>query len=315
MKVLALAGGVGGAKLAAGLQNFLPPEDLTVVVNTADDFRLWGLYVSPDLDTVMYTLAGVANPETGWGIKGETFHSLEMLARYGEDPWFMLGDKDLATHVLRTARLYKGDSLTEIAAGLSAALGIRASMLPMCDEPVSTRVHTPDDVLDFQDYFVRRRQRDEVLGIELRGIKESRITGAISEALAEADVVVICPSNPIVSVGPILAVPGMTEALSASAAPKVAVSPIVGGRALKGPADRMMHSLGHEVSATGVARMYKGLVDGMVIDEADAAEEEGIKALGIEVLATDSVMRVEGDRKRLAGEVSEFGATLGAHWT
>ena len=314
MKVLALAGGVGGAKLAAGLRDFLSPEDLTVVVNTADDFRLWGLHVSPDLDTVMYTLAGVANPETGWGVQNETFYSLEMLARYGEDPWFMLGDKDLATHVLRTDRLYRGDSLTEITATLSAALGIRASMLPMCDEPVATRVHTPDGPLDFQDYFVRRRQRDEVLGVDLRGIEEAGITGAVSEALAEAEIVVICPSNPIVSIGPILAVPGMTDALSTSAAPKVAVSPIVGGRALKGPADRMMHSLGHEVSATGVARMYRGLVDGMVIDEADAAEREDIAALGMEVLVTDSVMKDERDRKRLAGEVLQFGVSLEARW-
>ena len=307
-KTLALAGGVGGAKLAAGLQSALPPENLTVVVNTADDFRLWGLHVSPDLDTVMYTLAGIANPQTGWGIRDETFDALEMLSRYGEDVWFKLGDRDLATHVLRTARLYNGGSLTQITVSLSSALGIRASVLPMCDEPVSTRVHTPEGPLDFQDYFVRRRQEDEVLGIDLRGIGGARVTGAVSEALAEAEVVIFCPSNPIVSIGPILAVPGMTEALSASAAPKISVSPIVGGRALKGPADRMMNSLGHEVSATGVAQMYEGLVDGMVIDRTDAAEKDDIAALGMKVLVTDSVMRDEKDRERLAREVLEFGA-------
>ena len=310
MKTLALAGGVGGAKLAAGLQEILPPGDLTVVVNTADDFDLWGLHISPDLDTVMYTLAGVANPQAGWGLRNETFDALEMLDRYGEDTWFKLGDRDLATHVLRTARLNRGESLTEITGSLSAALGVRASVLPMCDEPVATLVHTPDGPLEFQDYFVRRRQRDEVLGIDLRGIKETRISSAASGALAEAEAVVFCPSNPIVSIGPVLAVPGMTESLSASSAPKVAVSPIVGGRALKGPADRMMDSLGHEVSATGVARMYEGLVDGMVVDQTDAAEEDEIEALGIEVLVTDSVMRDEEDRGRLAREVLEFAAAL-----
>ncbi|CAN5722413.1 2-phospho-L-lactate transferase [soil metagenome] len=311
-KTLALAGGVGGAKLAAGLQATLPHEDLTVVVNTADDFRLWGLHVSPDLDTVMYTLAGIANPQTGWGMRHETFDALEMLGHYGEDTWFKLGDRDLATHVLRTAQLYSGGSLTEITAKLAASLGVKTSLLPMCDEPVSTLVHTPDGPLEFQDYFVRRCQRDEVLGINLRGIEGSRISSAVSEALAEAEVVVLCPSNPIVSIGPILSVPGMTEALSASSAPKVAVSPIVGGRALKGPADRMMDSLGHEVSAAGVSRMYEGLVDGMVVDREDAEEEDDIVALGMEVLVTDSVMRDEEDRERLAREVLEFGAALGA---
>lgn len=310
-KTVALAGGVGGAKLAAGLQAALPPEDLTVVVNTADDFRLWGLHISPDLDTVMYTLAGIPNPETGWGIRGETFDALEMLGHYGEDTWFKLGDKDLATHVLRTARLYSGESLTEITSRLASSLGVKPSLLPMCDEPVSTLVHTPEGPLEFQDYFVRRRQRDEVLGVDLRGIEGARVSPAVSKAIAEAEVVVLGPSNPTVSINPILSVPGMTGALLASSAPKVAVSPIVGGRALKGPADRMMDSLGHEVSATGVARMYKELVNGMVIDRADAEEEDDIAALGTEALVTDSVMRDEQDRERLAREILEFGRTLG----
>ncbi|CAN5686010.1 2-phospho-L-lactate transferase [soil metagenome] len=314
-KTLALAGGVGGAKLAAGLQSALPPEDLTVMVNTADDFRRWGLHISPDLDTVMYTLAGIANPQTGWGLRGETFEALNMLNRYGEDAWFKLGDRDLATHVLRTSRLHDGESLTEITADLSSTLGVRASVLPMCDEPVATLVHTPQGLLEFQDYFVRRRQRDEVLGLDLRGIEEARVPRAVSDALAEAEVIVFCPSNPIVSISPILAVPGMVETLSAASAPKVAVSPIVGGRALKGPADRMMGSLGHEVSATGVARMYEGIVDGMVLDRADVAEEDGIVELGMEVLVTDAVMRDEKDRGRLAREVLEFAGAPGVRWT
>jgi LPPG:FO 2-phospho-L-lactate transferase len=310
MKVCALAGGVGGAKLAAGLQDVLQPGELTVVVNTADDFELWGLRICPDLDTVMYTLAGIANPETGWGVKGESFGALAMLARYGEETWFKLGDRDLATHVLRTARLRAGEALTGITTNLSAALGVRNSILPMCDEPVATVLKTPDGPLEFQEYFVRRGQRDEVLGVELHGIEDARPTDAVSRALGAADLVVLCPSNPLVSIGPILAVPGMQKALTASRAPKIAVSPLVGGRALKGPADRMLDSLGYEVSATGVARIYKGLVDGMVVDGIDVGERAGIEALGMQVLTTDAVMRDAGDRARLAMEVLQFGAGL-----
>jgi LPPG:FO 2-phospho-L-lactate transferase len=308
MKVCALAGGVGGAKLAAGLQDVLQPGELTVVVNTADDFELWGLRICPDLDTVMYTLAGIANPQTGWGVEGESFGALGMLASYGEETWFKLGDRDLATHVLRTARLRAGETLTGIMTNFSAALGVRSSVLPMCDEPVATVLDTPDGQLEFQEYFVRRGQRDEVIGVELRGIESARPTDAVSRALAAADVVVFCPSNPVVSIGPILAVPGMQKALAASRAPKIAVSPLIGGRALKGPADRMLDTLGYEVSATGVARIYEGLVDGMVVDGIDAGERRGIEALGMRVLTTDAVMRDSGDQARLALEVLQFGA-------
>jgi LPPG:FO 2-phospho-L-lactate transferase len=310
MKVLALAGGVGGAKLAAGLEAALSPGDLAVVVNTADDFDLWGLRVCPDLDTVMYTLAGISNRRTGWGVEDESFAALDMLARYGEDTWFKLGDRDLATHILRTARLRAGEPLTRIIADLSDALGVRSAVLPMCDEPVATVLDTPDGHLEFQEYFVRRGQRDLVRGIELRGIEDARPTEAAMGALEAADLVVLCPSNPVVSIGPILAVPGMQGALEASRAPKVAVSPIVGGRALKGPADTMLASMGHEVSAAGVARMYEGLVEGMVIDRVDEEERSGIEALGMGVLATATIMRDEPDRARLAREVIEFGAGL-----
>ena len=310
MKVCALAGGVGGAKLAAGLQEVLPPGDLTVLVNTADDFDLWGLRICPDLDTVMYTLAGISNPQTGWGLAGESFNALNMLARYGEDTWFKLGDHDLATHVLRTARLRAGATLTTITDALSVSLGVRSVVLPMSDEKVSTVLKTPTGLLEFQEYFVRRGQRDEVLGVELRGIEKARPTDAVLEALVAADMVVFCPSNPVVSVGPILALAGMREVLAASSAPKVAVSPIVGGRALKGPADRMLASLGHEVSAAGVAAMYEGLVDGMVVDRVDGGERADIEALRMRALVTDSVMRGVADRARLAREVVEFGTGL-----
>ena len=312
MRVVALAGGVGGAKLAAGLEAVLPPGDLSVIVNTADDFDLWGLHICPDLDTVMYTLAGLANPETGWGVREESFDALSMISAYGEDAWFRLGDRDLATHVLRTERLRAGKSLTEVTAGLAGALGARSALLPMCDEPVATAVKTPEGSLEFQDYFVRRGQRDEVLGVDLRGIDEACMTEGVRGAIAAADAIVLCPSNPVVSVGPILAVPGMREALLTSSAPKVAVSPLVGGKALKGPADEMMRTLGHEVSSLGVARMYEELLTGFVIDRSDAEEGPGIEALGMRVLATDAVMHDEDDRGRLGREVLDLCSDLGA---
>jgi len=307
VRVLALAGGVGGAKLAAGLQDVLPPVELSVVVNTADDFDLWGLRICPDLDTVMYTLAGISNPETGWGIAGETFETLNMLGRYDEDTWFKLGDRDLATHILRTKRLRAGDTLSDVTAGLSGALGVESTLMPMSDDPVSTVLETPAGRLEFQEYFVRRGQRDEVLRVELRGIESARPTEAVLAAISGADAIVLCPSNPVVSVGPILALPGVREALARSSAPKVAVSPIVGGRALKGPADKMLASLGHEVSATGVARIYEDLVDGIIVDGIDEGERDGIGTLGMSVLVTDSVMRNAADRARLASETLEFG--------
>jgi LPPG:FO 2-phospho-L-lactate transferase len=310
MKVVALAGGVGGAKLAAGLQDVLPAGDLTVVVNTADDFDLWGLHICPDLDTVMYTLASIANPETGWGIVDESFETLNMLGRYGEDTWFKLGDRDLATHVLRTDRLRSGETLTEITDRLSGALDLASAVLPMTDDPVSTVLDTPEGRLEFQEYFVRRGQKDEVLGVELRGIEDAGPTEAVLAAISGADAIIFCPSNPVVSIGPILALPGMRKALALSRAPKVAVSPIVGGRALKGPADKMLLSLGHEVSSAGVAAIYAGLVDGMVVDTVDDDDRAGIEAIGMRVLVTDSVMREAGDRARLASETLEFGVGM-----
>ena len=312
MRVCALAGGVGGAKVAAGLQAALPPGDLSVVVNTADDFDLWGLRICPDLDTVMYTLAGLANRQTGWGVEDESFDALGMISGYGEEAWFKLGDRDLATHILRTQRLRAGARLAQVTASLASALGIRNTLLPMSDEPVSTILKTPEGLLEFQEYFVRRRQRDEVLGVELRGIEAARVPAEVSEAVGGAEAIVLCPSNPVVSIGPILAVPGMRELLAGSSATKVAVSPIVGGRALKGPADKMLRTLGHEVSATGVARMYGGLVDGFVLDLADEEEAPEISSLGMRVLSTDAVMRDEPDRERLAREILRLCSELGA---
>ena len=310
MGVLALAGGVGGAKLASGFQSALPRGDLSVVVNTADDFELWGMRICPDLDTVMYTLAGLANLETGWGVASDSFSALDMIFAYGEDTWFKLGDKDLATHVIRTQRLRAGMRLTEVTTGLAAALGVRSTLLPMCDEPVSTVLKTPEGLLDFQEYFVRRGQKDEVLGVELRGIENARVPEEVSGAISEAEAIIFCPSNPIVSIGPILAVPGMRELLAGSPAPKVAISPIIGGRALKGPADKMLRSLGREVSSAGIARTYEGTVNGMVIDHIDVKEKARISALNMRVLVTEAVMRDEADRERLAREVLRFCSEL-----
>lgn len=310
-KVVALAGGVGGAKLAQGLQAALPSGALTVIVNTADDFDHYGLRICPDLDTVLYTLAGLANPATGWGIAGDTFHTLGAIAAYGRDPWFTLGDRDFATHILRSERLRAGMRLTGVMAELAAALGVLSRILPMCDEPVATLVETPAGRLEFQEYFVGRRQADDVTGVVFSGIAAATIPAGVAAALAAADTIVLCPSNPIVSIGPILAVAGMRAALEMAPAPVVAVSPIVGGKALKGPADRMLATLGHEVSSVGVARMYVGLIDGLMIDDADRDQADRIRELGIEPLVTGTIMGGLGDRQRLADETLAFASGLG----
>ncbi|HEV2067380.1 MAG TPA: 2-phospho-L-lactate transferase, partial [Thermomicrobiales bacterium] len=310
--VVALAGGVGGAKLAQGLAGAVDPERLSIIVNTADDFRLWGLHISPDLDTVMYTLAGIANPVTGWGIAGDSFAALDMLGRLGEDAWFRVGDQDFATHIRRTSALQAGRSLTDITAGMSTALGIEPSILPMTDSPVSTMVEPPAGTLAFQDYFVARRQQDDVLGVTFEGIDGAALTDDVTAALSQARIIVICPSNPIVSIGPILALPGVRARLAASPAVRVAVSPIVAGKALKGPADRMLTTLGHDSSATGVAALYRDLVDLFVIDSQDAAERPAIEALGMRVHVTDTIMGGLDDRERLAREVLDVTAGVEA---
>jgi LPPG:FO 2-phospho-L-lactate transferase len=308
--IVALAGGVGGAKMAQGLQAALPPGDLTVVVNTADDFELYGLRISPDLDTVMYTLAGIADPVNGWGVAGDTRYTLDAIARYGQDAWFLLGDQDFATHILRTERLRAGTPLSAVTTELAGALGIRSRIVPMTDDRVATLVDTPAGRLEFQDYFVGRRQSDDVLGVSFAGIEQSSAHPDALAAVREAAAVVIAPSNPIVSVAPILDTPGMRGALAETAAPIVAVSPIVGGRALKGPAAQMLTTLGHEVSPLGVARLYAGLIDGLVIDEVDRELAPAIELAGPRVLVTATVMAVEADRRRLAAEVLDFAASL-----
>ena len=305
--IVLLAGGVGGAKMAHGLQAHLGNR-LVVVVNTADDLERHGLLVSPDHDTVMYTLAGIDNREWGWGIAGETFNVADMLARYGEETWFRLGDRDLATHIVRTARLRRGDRPTQIARDLQHALGVRAVVLPMSDQAVRTEVLTDDGWLEFQDYFVRRHQEPEVRDLRFAGIDEATSTPEVDAALEAAEAIVIAPSNPFVSVRPILSVAGIEAGLQTArsrGAPVVAVSGIVGGAALKGPADRMLVSLGHEASALGVARQYTGIADVFVLDRLDEALVAPIRELGLRTVVTDTIMADDAGRARLAADVLE----------
>ncbi|HYK94785.1 MAG TPA: 2-phospho-L-lactate transferase [Candidatus Dormibacteraeota bacterium] len=305
--VVTLAGGVGGARLAHGLQAHLGSA-LTVIVNTADDVERHGLHVSPDHDTVMYTLAGIDNREWGWGLEGETFAAAGMLDRYGEESWFRLGDRDLATHIVRSARLRRGDRPTEIALELQRALGVAAAVLPMSDAAVRTQVLTDDGWLDFQDYFVRRHQEPAVRDVRFVGIEDARATPEVEAALGQAAAIVIAPSNPFVSVRPILGVAGIEARLQVArtrGVPVVAVSGIVGGAALKGPADRMLVSLGHEASALGVARQYTGVADVFVLDTVDATLEAHIAALGMRTIVTETIMRGDAGRARLAGEILE----------
>ena len=305
---VALSGGVGGAKLVAGLARVLVPSALLVVANTGDDFEHLGLHVSPDLDTLTYTLAGLNEPETGWGRAGETWSFMAALEALGGETWFRLGDGDLATHVERTRRLAAGESLSEIAARFGARLGIAARIVPMSDDPVRTIVRTPEGALAFQHYFVRLGCEPEVSGFEFAGAEVARANPALLEALDDPalEAVVICPSNPFISIDPILALPQVKAKIRAAAAPAIAVSPIVGGRALKGPTAKMMRELKLAENAAAIARHYGDLLDGYVIDRQDGAIEEEVRALGLEVLVSDTVMTGAADQVALARAVLGF---------
>jgi len=312
-RIVALAGGVGGAKLAYGLYRTLG-ERLAVVVNTGDDFEHWGLTICPDLDTVMYNLAGLNHPELGWGLAGETQRALAMMQRYGGESWFGLGDGDLATHLLRTQRLRSGLNLTEVTFELKAALDITAALLPMSDQPVRTLVQTDEGVLPFQRYFVQRRCEPRLLGLEFDGIDAARPSPQVLAALDRAAAVVLCPSNPYLSLDPILLLPGLAERLRAFAGPVVAVSPIVGGQAIKGPAAKIMAELGVEASALAVAQHIAGRIrlDGFVLDAVDAHLADAVAALGVTPRVTDTIMRDAESKERLAREVLALAAELTA---
>ena len=308
MKIVLLAGGVGGAKLADGLQRRVG-DDLTVIVNTGDDLELHGLMIWPDHDTVAYTLADLDDEIRGWGLRGESWTVMDRLEELGEMTWFRLGDRDLATHIWRTERLRAGDRPTDVALELQRAMGIPARILPMADHPVRTEVLTADGWLEFQEYFVHRHQEPVVHEVRFRGVEAAHATSEVLAALDGAEAVVIAPSNPIVSVAPILAVPGLRDAIVATRrrnVPIVAVSGIVGGKALKGPADRMLASLGRESTAVGVAREYAGIADAFVLDDVDRETRGAIEALGMRTLVTDTIMTDDAGRERLAGEVLAF---------
>ena len=303
VEVLALAGGVGGAKLALGLARLLSPSKLAIVVNTGDDECFYGLHVSPDLDTVMYTLAGLSNPDTGWGLAGDTFSALEMLGRYGVDTWFNLGDRDLATHIHRTHLLRQGATLSEVTAKLSTGVGVDHCIAPMSDQPVRTLLTTQAGDLAMQDYFVRQRSEPRVTGVKYAGAETASPSPTLLSAMEQAKLLVLCPSNPYLSVGPILAIPGVREGLESFKGLRVAVSPIVGGSALRGPAAKMMGELGDDVSSLGVARQYKGIMDAFLIDHQDASLATDIEAMGITAVPASIIMETEDDKVALADQI------------
>jgi LPPG:FO 2-phospho-L-lactate transferase len=305
-KILAIAGGVGGAKLALGLTRVLPPENLTVVVNTGDDEIFHGLHVSPDLDSVTYALAGLTNPDTGWGVAGDSFRTLEALGRLGAETWFGLGDLDFATHIRRTALLADGLSLSQATGEITTHLGIECAIVPMTDAPVRTIAITDAGDLAFQEYFVHRGCEPRILDVRFDGADVAQASPAFAEALKQADAIVYCPSNPLVSIGPILAVPGVRHAIESFAGPRIAVSPIVGGQALKGPAAKMMEELGEQVSCVGVARRYVDLCDALVIDDVDRAHATGVESCGMRAVVTGTIMQTEADKVRLAREIVDL---------
>jgi LPPG:FO 2-phospho-L-lactate transferase len=301
--ILALTGGIGGSKLLQGLTQVMDPAELTVIVNTADDLILHGLTICPDVDTVIYTLAGVADQERGWGIEGDTFNALQWLGRYGREHWFNLGDRDLATHLHRSALLKEGLALTDVTDLIRRALAVRARILPMSNERVSTIVLTDDGPQPFQSYLVRDGARHAVRGVILEGIERSRPAPGVLEAIETADGIILGPSNPIISIGPVLAVPGIRAALRTTKAPVVAISPVVCGRSLKGPTDKFLAGLGHEVSALSVARLYHDFLDLLIIDRLDTDLLPAIEALPLTVSATETIMNNLEQKAALAKEV------------
>jgi len=301
--ITALAGGVGAARFLQGLIRVISEENLTVIVNTGDDIELFGLHVSPDIDIVIYTLAGIVDEEKGWGIKGDTFHCLDMLQKYGHETWFRLGDRDLAAHIQRTTLLKCGLKLSEITAKMSHALGLKVRILPMTDEKFGTFIVTDRGRMHFQEYLVKRGAQDRVAGVEFEGVGEARPAPDVLESILSSEAVIVCPSNPIVSIGTVLSIPGVKEALMKTKARVAAISPIVGGRPIKGPADKLMSGLGLEVSAYAVAAYYRDFLDVYVIDDVDRGEKSRIEALGLKVGVTDTVMSSMENKIRLAEAV------------
>src|SRR5438105_3892229 len=303
--IVVLAGGVGAARFLQGLVQVVPQSRITVIGNTGDDRDFYGLHVSPDLDIVTYTLAGVVDETHGWGIRNDTYNTMSQLTRYGNEDWFLLGDRDLATHIHRTNLLRQGRTLSEVTENLRTHFGLRMRILPMSDQPVTTHIQTPAGLLHFQEYMVKRRCADEVQDVIFTGAGEARPAPGVLDAIKDAEAILIAPSNPIVSIGSILAVPGIHDALHEASGMVVAVSPIVGGAPIKGPADKLMSGLGMEVSAVGVARCYRDFLDVMVIDQEDADLAPAIEDLGIPAVTTNTIMRDDATKAALARTVLE----------
>ncbi|HYL86054.1 MAG TPA: 2-phospho-L-lactate transferase [Candidatus Angelobacter sp.] len=299
-KITALAGGVGASKLLLGLYQVMDPAGLTIIVNTGDDLVLHGLKISPDLDIVTYTLAGIVDPVKGWGFRGETFHALKRLAAFGRPNWFNLGDRDLATHIHRAALLAEGKTLSQAAESIRVALGVKVRILPMSDSPIPTIIDSNEGPLHFQEYLVKRRAEPVVQGIRFAGAESALPSPGVLEAMRDADRILICPSNPLISIGPILAVPGVREALRARKSDVIAVCPIVGGKSLKGPSDKMLTQLGHTASALGVAKLYADFAGTLVIDPVDKAQAAAIQQLGIKVAVLPTVMKTLAQKRKLA---------------
>lgn len=299
-KITALGGGVGASKLLLGLYEVMDPEALTIIVNTGDDIVLHGLKISPDLDIVTYTLAGIVDPAKGWGIRGDTFHALEGLASYNRADWFNLGDRDLATHIHRSALLDEGRTLSDAADSIRAALGVKARILPMSDQPVPTIIETDEGALHFQNYLVKRRAEPIVHGIRFVGAESARPAPGVLEAIEQARRIIICPSNPLISIGPILEVPGIRGQLRARKRDVIAVCPIVGGKSLKGPSDKMLAQLGYEARALGVAKLYADFAGTFVIDPVDKAGAAEISALGMKAAILPTVMKTHAQKLKLA---------------
>src|SRR6266446_9199314 len=300
LKVTALAGGVGASKLLLGLYEVMDPQDLTIIVNTGDDIVLHGLKISPDLDIVTYSLAGVVDSSKGWGIRGETFHALKRLAGYGRANWFNLGDRDLATHIHRTAMLAEEKTLSQAADSIRTALGVKSLILPMSDDPIASMIDSNEGPLHFQEYLVKRRTEPLVRGIRFAGADSARPAPGVLEAIRDADRVILCPSNPLISIGPILAVPGIREQLRTHKEKVFAVCPIVGGKSLKGPSDKMLAQLGHEPTALGVAKLYADFTGTFVIDAVDKSQSAAIAALGMKVAILSTVMKSRAQKRKLA---------------
>jgi LPPG:FO 2-phospho-L-lactate transferase len=303
--IVVFTGGTGGAKLVQGLQQVVAPEELTVIVNTGDDLEWWGLHVSPDVDSVMYALSGLLSSDRGWGVEDDSFRCLERMKQLGQPSWFALGDLDLATHLTRTAMLRGGRSLSKATAELAARLGIRARVLPMSDDEVSTVLDTAKGMLKFQEYFVRERHQIEVRRVRFDGAHRARPAPGVIESIEAAEAVIFAPSNPVTSIGPILAVPGIRQALQQTKAPVAAVSPIVGGEAVSGPAGALMQMMGWPSTTAGVARAYEDFLDVLIADRADEVAVSLLRSEDLRVLCTNTIMNSPGARRELARFVVE----------